>query len=349
MRPLSATECISPAIDRMKLVLFTPFRAGRTWKLSATSYLAVASSMFSPFPLFYLAYIPMVRHFGNWAVYALVAAVLLLTVLYLYIFYLCTRLKFAYFDIVVNRGEFVAPAWRKYGPQTVSWTGFKMLLGSAFALAVSVPVAAYIRHMMPVFLSIKPGQPPPSNLLSAIFAGYGLMLLLFGSFGLVSGLLGDFIVPSLALEDTGLKEAFRRMWKLIAGEPAEFLLYTLLKTVLGIAVYLGALIAAELAVFVVLIVVGIVGLLLHLIGVPTPVLWVVGAILFFVVELFLLGYGLILAMGPIVTFLDAYALYFLGGRYPLLGDLLERSTPQSPYNYPIGYQSPPVLPPLPPA
>jgi hypothetical protein len=31
-----------------------------------------------------------------------------------------------------------------------------------------------------------------------------------------------------------------------------------------------------------------------------------------------------------MTFLEAYTLYFLGGRYPMLGDLLTASTPPPP-------------------
>ena len=348
MRPLSATECISPAIARTKLVLFTPFRMGRTWKLSATAYLAVCGQMFYPFPLFYLIYLPMVKHFGAWAVYALVATVLLLTALYVWIFYLCSRIKFAYFDMVVNRGELVAPAWRKYGPQALSWTGFKIVLGSIVTVALSVPAAAYLRRVMPMLL-IKPGQMPPPHYFSTLFAGYGLMLLILGSWGLVSGLLGDFIVPSLALEGTGIKEGFRRMGALIRGEPGEFFLYVLLKTGLGGALYFGATIAAEIAIFlliaIVFIVLGILGFVLHLAGVPTPALLIVGLTIGFAFEMFLLVYGLLLVLGPVLTFLDAYALYFLGGRYPMLGDLLDRSTPPPSYAAAYPPYPPPYYPP----
>jgi hypothetical protein len=353
MRILSATECISPAIERTKLVLFTPFRKGRTWKLSATAYLAMASGMFSAFPLLYLAYVPAAkRHFGMWAVFALIAAVFLTSALYVFLFYLFTRLKFAYFDIVVNRGEFVAPPWRKYGPQTLSWMGFKILFGILFSLAIGAPLASYMKHILPLLASMQPGQPPPPDFFAAIFAGYGLLALLTSTFAIISGLLGDFIVPSLALENTGLKEAFRRMAELIRREPGEFFLYALLKTVLGGAAYFGAILVYEIVLFLVVLVVGLIaaaiGFVLHLIGVPTAILMVLGFVLSAVVLGLLTIYGLILVIGPVFTFLDAYALYFLGGRYPLLGELLDRSTPPPAYlPYP---PDPPAsyLPPIPP-
>jgi len=61
MRLLSAAEAITPSIERTKAVLFQPFRKGRTWKLSATAYLGRASTIFLPFPLFYLFFLPAVH------------------------------------------------------------------------------------------------------------------------------------------------------------------------------------------------------------------------------------------------------------------------------------------------
>jgi hypothetical protein len=46
-------------------------------------------------------------------------------------------------------------------------------------------------------------------------------------------------------------------------------------------------------------------------------------------------------MGSLLTFFQAYALYFLGGRYPILGDLLDRSTPPPAYAYAASFPLPP--------
>jgi hypothetical protein len=349
MRPLSASECITPAIDRTKLILFAPFRKGRTWKLSATAYLCRIGTMFFPFPLIYLAFLPAVRSAGAPAVIGLCAAVLIGTGIFVYLFHLCSRLQFAYFDIVVNRGEFVAPAWRKYGPQSRSWTGIKLLLGTAVALACAVPIAAYIRHIIPLLHSmetIPPGQPPPPEFMAAIFAGYGIILLVFGPFYLISSLLADFIVPSLALEDTGIAEAFRRMFALIRQEPGEFALYTLLKISIGFAMYMGAIIAWEIVFILITVILevifGIIGFILHIIGVPTVILIILNIFIGIIWFVFITGYTMMLTIGPIFTFLDAYTLYFLGGRYPMLGDLLDRSTPPPSYAYAAGYPPSPL-------
>ncbi len=353
MRILSASECISPAIDRTKLILFAPFRKGRTWKLSATAYVCRYGTMFIPFPLIYLAFLPAAHKAGGMPLAAgLAVGLLLCTALFVWIFHLCSRLQFAYFDIVLNRGEFVAPAWRKYGPQSLPWTGIKVLIGTAATLACALPIVAYVRHILPLLhaMTATPGQPPPPELMAAIFGGYGIILLVFGPTYLISSLLSDFIVPSLALENTGIAEAFRRMSKLIRQEPGEFAIYTLLKLGLGFAAYMGAIIAWEIVFMLITLILevifGIIGFVLHLIGVPTVVLIVLAVIIGIVWFVFIVGYSMMLMIGPIFTFLDAYTLYFLGGRYPMLGDLLDRSTPPPAYAHATGYP-PPSLPPQP--
>ena len=99
MRPLSATESITPAIDRTKHLLFSPFRKGRTWKLCATSYACRFGALYLPFPLLYLAMFPAFRRAGT-AFFALIAVVILvLLALFTWVFHLCSRLQFAYFDM----------------------------------------------------------------------------------------------------------------------------------------------------------------------------------------------------------------------------------------------------------
>jgi hypothetical protein len=242
MRPLSATEAISPAIQRTRLILFTPFRKGRTWKLCATAYLCRIGTLFFPVPLIYLAFLPVIeRSAGKGFAIGFVALLLAVTVFFVWIFHLCSRLQFAFFDIVVNRGEFVAPAWRKYGPQSLPWTSFKVALGCVATLACALPMAAYIRRLLPLLHEMKanPQAQAPPQFIAAIFAGYGLFILVFGSAFLISSLLGDFVLPSLALENTGIRGGLRRMKELIGQEPGEFFLYVLLKCVLAFAGYMA--------------------------------------------------------------------------------------------------------------
>ena len=101
MPPLSAADCISPAISRTKLILFSPFMKGRTWKLSATGYLATAGNLFLPFFLVYLIFLPAAERAGRGFAIALVTACIVATVVFLFLFVLFSRLQFAFFEVLM--------------------------------------------------------------------------------------------------------------------------------------------------------------------------------------------------------------------------------------------------------
>lgn len=357
MRPLSATECIIPAIDRTRHLLFSPFRMGRSWKLCATSYVCRFGSMYLPFPLLYLALIPAFRGTGGSFIVIMAASVIAGLAVYTWLFHLCSRLQFAYFDMVANRGEFVAPAWRKYRNQALSWTGFKIVLGTMCTAILAVPMTAFVRHLVPVFAQMKEQHgghmdPQFTRAIVEVYGGYGLLMLALLAGMVVFGLLSDFVLPSLALEDTGIREGFRRMGVLIRQEPGEFALYVLLKTVLGVAGYIGALLAWEIAFVLISLIVGgillLVGVGLHAAGMPSLLLSVAGVLLLCVWYVFAL-YTLAFIIGPVMTWMDAYSIYFVGGRYPMLGDLLDRSTPPpvAPVFNPYAAAYPPPISPTP--
>jgi hypothetical protein len=93
-------------------------------------------------------------------------------------------------------------------------------------------------------------------------------------------------------------------------------------------------------------IVALIGWVLHLAGVPTIALAVPGVLLGLAWYALTVGYGMMIAVGPVLTYMDAYALFFLGGRYPILGDMLDASTP--PAAAPAMYSYPGYAPPVPP-
>ena len=348
MQILSAFDSVAPALARTRLILFSPFRLGRTWKLAATAYLATIGNVFLPLGLVALFFIPMARQAGgSTAVTILISFAIGTTLFGLAFIYVFSRLGFAFFDIVLNHGEFVAPAWRKYGQQSFKWTLFKVILGTLVTTAFALPAVTCVRHMIDLFstLHLEPGEQPTPEFLSAIFAGYAAFFLIylgFAFFYFVSSLFSDFIVPSLALEDTSLGQAFQRLGRLIKKEPGQFTLYAALKLGMALVGYFTASIAYYIVLLVVALVVGcvalLIGLLLHLAGVPSSVLMALGVVLGMICSMALFFYAVILGTGTVLTFLESYLLYFLGGRYLMLGDLLERSTPPAPlYTPPVGY------------
>jgi hypothetical protein len=342
MPPLSAADCISPAFSRTKLILFSPFMKGRTWKLCATAYLATAGNLFLPFPLAYLLFLHALPAAGRPFVIGLIAACTVFTAVFLFLFVLFSRLQFAFFEVVLNREQFIAPLWRKHRSVYAAWTWLKVITGLAIVAAFALPIAAYSRRLIELFgtmSTLKPGEMPPAEFFVLIYGGmfgiYAVIILLYflGSLGY------DFLVPSLALESVPISEAFRRFVRLVRAEPGQFALYCLLKIVLGFVGYMCFSFALEIVIFLVFAVVGgvafLFGFLLHLAGVPTAVLIGLGIAIGIVLYLALFGYVMVIGLGTLLTFFESYSLYFLAGRYPLLGELLARSTP------------PPQAPPLP--
>lgn len=347
MRPLRSSDALAPAFERTRLMLFSPFRIGRSWKLAATGYLSMAGILFLPFPLCYLLPLAFIPPLGHGMMTGIVAGAFVLTVFFLYIFHLCSRLGFAFFDLVLNHREFVAPAWRLYGPQSRRWTLCKVLYGCVACVAMAVPVAAYIRHLIPLFATLTrtPNQPPNPQLILEIFSGYFVVFAGFLFFGGIAALANDFVVPSLALENTSLREAFNRLFKLIRYEPGQIALYALLKFVAVVVGYMAVNLATQIVLLVAAAVVALIGvtigLLLHLAGVSLAALSITAAVIGIPLFVGLMFYLTIFAAGVIATFLQAYLMCFLGGRYPMLGDLLDRSTPPNPL-------LPPILPEWPP-
>ena len=341
MQILTATEAISPAFARTKLILYSPFRAGRTWKLSATAYLSFAGTVFLPFTLIYAAaglLIPALPHVFR---VLIVAGSIVLTAIYILAFWLCGRLKFAFFDIVLHRGEFVAPAWRKYGEQSRQWTLTKMLLGSVFTMVLALPAYAVFRTFISALPALQAqmsamdkssGFPPEmANYMAAFYGAYFLIMLIVAAYFIVISTISSFVVPTMALENASVGDAFRRFNTFARREPKQLAAFVGVRIGLAIVGYMGTTLAYEIVLFILMavaaLVCGIIGLLLHLAGVPSTVLLVLGGIVLFFFVFVVNGYLLLLALGPFFAFFEAHTLYFLGGRYPLLGELLERSTP----------------------
>jgi hypothetical protein len=153
-----------------------------------------------------------------------------------------------------------------------------------------------------------------------ILAGF---LLAIAGFFLETGL-SYFVLPHMALDDASISDALSDVWSDICAEPWEFLLFIVLRFL----VTLAAGIVAFAAMLIPLVIVGVIGVvsamllkgasagLVVLLGVPAAIL--VGGL--FLAACIAIG-------GTIGTFRRNYSLLFYGGRYPLLGEILERSTP----------------------
>jgi hypothetical protein len=346
MRVLSASEAISPAIDRTKAVLFQPFRIGRSWKLAATAYLSVMGIFFIPTPLAILFSPARGGAFGAFSYLFAVGIAILFTAIMFLFFYLGSRLQFVLFAVVLERKEMVAPLWARYGERNWRWLGLKLVLSVAACIVFGVPIFYFFRSLV-AKLPIQPGQPPTPQMLGNLLLLYAFILLPFLALMFLSSLLSDFVLPSIALEDATLSEALGRFFQLVKTEPLPMLAFMLFKILLAIA----GMIAMEIAIIIAEIVAAIpLGLLAFLgwylfrsSGLIGHALMVAGGITLGLILIAFIFYVAILVMGCFHTFYQAYALYFLGGRYLLLGNLLQ--PPAS--DFAFAASPPPDLPPAP--
>jgi hypothetical protein len=348
MRPLSASEAIQPAINRTRAVLFQPFKLGRSWKLAATAYLSTMGSYFLPLPYWIFSA-------GNRKPSSVLLSFgfgLLFSAVMFVFFYFGARLEFVLFDIVLLNEKFVAPSWRRHRHHSWRWIGFKMLVSLAIGIACGPVFYVAHAHLMPhLQAAMAPGQPPSPEFLRSLLGFYALIGIPTALAVLVSSLLTNFVLPSIALEDTTAREGLRRFFGLVSAEPGSFSIFVVLKLVLGIAGFIAmemAIVIGELICLIPVALVAVAGwFLLRSAGSAGHVLMLIGAVVLLLVFLAFMAYGISIVMGALHVFFQAYALYFLAGRYPMLGDLLEPPVP----NLPVATTAAPpplpvILPPL---
>ena len=265
-----------------------------------------------------------------------------MTVIFSVLFYIGARLEFALFDIVLFKASFVAPLWRKYRQHTWRWAGLKIAFATIISTFMGFPIYCWFAHSMSRFPT-QPGQAASSELIGSFFLMWIFGMVWISFFLLCSSLLGDFILPYIALEEAALRNAVCSFVILIKAEPKQMTYFALLKVVFAIVGFIVeevAMLIVELVALIPLCLIGFIGwLLLHSLGVIGHVLMVAGCVSLYLVGMVFVFYALIGIQGCVMTFFQAYGLYFLGGRYQMLGDILE---PPSTYVLPVTLSQDPI-------
>lgn len=329
MQPLSATDAIAPAWHHTRRLLLGPRNPRLFFKIAAVAFFAeLANFSFS------FSSPTHSNHGGGHApafTIALVAIVLTCVAVGLVVgavlFYLSSRLQFTIFHIVLRSETVVAPIWRRYAAATWRWMGLKLLFFLAALACVTpifIPAALYFIHA--ISLQSHGDHSHIVSFILTMFAFVALVFLFAITLAVVTILLRDFAVPSMALEGTPLRETVRRVLALTRAETGQVALYVLLRVCLGIAgTFVSYLLLGVLALIVGAPLGGVgFGLWkeLHLAGAGAHAGMIVGWIFLALALLAVIAVGVICLFGYLFTFLQAYAIFFLGGRYPLMGQLL---------------------------
>jgi len=364
MLPLSAIDAIGPAWSHTRRLLWDK----RDWRLmlkigAVAVFAQLGGANFNsgsfpnnlgsgthnhgglPHPAFLAAMIGAIIFI---AIFALLFSLLL--------FYIGSRLQFTLFEIVLRSDTTVAPIWRRYGAATWRWIGLKILFFLAcFAVCAPLLIPIIIAFVHNISASAQNGSIQNTGaFVAAILAFVGSIVLIAIFVAVLYSLLHDFGLPSMALESTSMSQTVRRVWNMLRAEPGQVLLYLVMRFVLGFAGGIASNIILFFVILIACVPFGLIGVIdyfaLHNAGTGgVIVMWIVFAVLG-LLFLALIIIAAIILTGYVYTFIQAYALYFLGGRYPLLGQYLAPYWPSThmPVPPPPAYEPPPT-PPAPPA
>ena len=332
MNTLSAADAIAPAIRRTRIFLFQPFRWGTFLKLCLVALVTEGLGNFrssqggggshgggpvinSPFDLSPV-----------W-IASMVAMALLVILLVCFVYYLITRLRFAYFHCLVHNTKEIRPGWEIYRPQAMRFFWLNVAVGCCFVLLVGLMILPFAAGLWRLFREAQAGgHVDVGSVLSFVLPMIPIILLVVVAGILMDMILRDWMLPHMALENATAGQAWAAVWDRVSGEKGQFFAYALLRLILPILAWI--------VVFVVLLIPGLIlaGALAAVIfgihaafanatgaaevaGVALQVFFGAVAFVFAVLASICVG-------GPVSTGLREYALLFYGGRYQRLGDIL---------------------------
>jgi type IV secretory pathway VirB2 component (pilin) len=339
MRAISAADAVSPAIQRTKEFLFRPFNWGTYLKLGLVAIITEgfggnlrSSTHSGESP----GHGPIVHSPFNltpeW-IAVIAGAVLVAIVVSIVVFYLVTRLRFAFFHCLIHNTKEIGPGWRLYEAPATRFFWLNLVVGFCFLLVVVLVALPFAAGFWRLVHDTPPGGSPDWGLLLSLVLPLIPIILLLVLAGFVIDLtLRDWMLPHFALDNATASEAWSRVWAQIKAEKRQFIVYTLLRVALPTI--------AMIAMFIVLILPGLMlaGALAAIVyGIhsafagSTGAAWMVGILLqvFFGVVAF--GIAVLVSIclgGPVSTGIREYALMFYGGRYQALGDILYPPPPR---------------------
>lgn len=343
MRIYSAGEAIGPAWEHTKALLWQDRSPKRLLKICLVALFAElgGANLNGSFPG---RNTDMPREVAAFFAIVTVIGLLIGLVIALVMLYLGSRLQFVLFDMLVLRDPMVAPAWRRHGRHTWRWIGVKLTATLAIGLALSpllIPaIAAFVRLVRGFAMTNKPGQmphfshPPLLTLVLLLLETFAAILL----FVMLSRFFTSLALPAVALEDLSYTATFRRAWQIFRSDTPAMLLYALVQPLLilllGLAGVLGLLVATVVMLLPLSLVGGLIYALAHkaaLFGNILLGIYIAVALLVLLVAVTLCYLAVV---GSLYTFARAWSLYFIGGRYPMLGEYLEPSGVAAPWTPP---------------
>ena len=373
--PLSAVDCIQPAIQRTRDQLFRPFRFGQWSRLALVGLLAgelrstscnfngfnfpinspqhrgnefLETSAASPFPHIDPSHI---AQFAALFVIAF-AALFVMMVVFMYI---SSVFRFILFDSVLKKQCSISAGWSQWHR-----TGRKYFLWQVvFIIAELLFMGVLIGGPLAIAAALGWFHDADQHMLRTVLGVFFLicLFLVFILLAVIVQVLGkDFLVPIMALDGVDFADGWGKLLPMIRREAGKYAVYLVLKAVLSIAAGIVIGILTLIPIFALVVPAVLAVFAGYKAGLGWNVTTVSLAIIGGTVLLGVLFYLISLVSVPAFVFFPAYSMYFFSSRYPRLDALLNPPPPalppevaSPPPESPPPQSPAPDVPPLPPS
>ncbi len=246
-REINVVEPISPALERVKRVLFQPFDLGKWCIIGFCAWLAFLGERggcgagfngpgggghggnfrhdFEQAKDYVLSNLEWIIPLAAF----LVVVILGLGLLFLW---LNSRGKFMFLHCVALDKAEVSKPWSQFAHEGNSLFLFRLGL-ALIGWVLTVPLVVLIVVM--IFRMVQRGEPDVGGILGA--AGLALMLIAVAIvFAIIRKLTTDFVVPIMFLRRSRCLKAWRELWSLLSANAGQFILYFLFSIVLAMVI-----------------------------------------------------------------------------------------------------------------
>lgn len=341
MYPISAADAVSPAIQRTKIFLFQPFRLGTYLKLCLVALLTEGlggNGNFNTGSHHHTSHGPkfdMPFAFTPERIAEFFAAVALVILLCFFIYYLITRLRFAYFHCLIHNVKEIRPGWHIYREPATRFFWLNVVVGLCFVLLIGLIAIPFAAGFLGLFRNVASGgHPDLASILALLLPLIPIILLIVVVAVAIDIVLRDLMLPHYALENATAGQAWSAVWARIRFEKGSFFVYALLRVLLPIVALIALFIVLIIPAIVFVVVIVAVEVAIHstfsgaegttaIVGIFLQVL--VGVIAFAIAFVAWIAIG-----GPLSTAIRQYAILFYGSRYQPLGNILFPPPPVAP-------------------
>jgi len=255
--PVSCRDAVSPAWQRMKIILFRPFSLGKWFALGVSAWLASlgegGGQSFSgnanefrkrqgeggigqvDFNELIEAFRTVMAQYGQHVLIAGTVLVVLGIALSLLTIWLRARGKFMLLDNVANNRAEISAPWREFAQHGNSLFWWYVLYGFACLLVFAILMG--LAFMTAVLPCIRAGGFVGSVIPSIALIGT-IWLVVSVLLGYVSRFVEDFVIPISYHSDLTIMEAWQSFRRLLKSHFGSFVVYGLFYLLLGIAAML---------------------------------------------------------------------------------------------------------------